>query len=89
MVIYQLKYRQCSLHNIYTNSLQVSYIPDKFAILNKIIKLKENEQWVDGWKVVYVSSRAVDEVNLPNVHKDVKGHRKMTGDSMRKTNAKS
>ena len=34
----------------------MAWIPQKFAILNKFIKIKKNDDsWEDGWQVVGVS----------------------------------
>lgn len=43
-------YRQCSLRK--GNVQQISYIPEKFAIVGKILKLKQDDDtWEDGWEV--------------------------------------
>lgn len=62
----------------------VSWIPSNFAKVNKVLKLKRKEDWEDGWMVVSASENEVDERNLPDYHKSIKGHRKMTGDNMPK-----
>lgn len=43
---------QCTLKNgtMYT----VSWIPEKFAKVGKFVKLKDLEEWQDGWEVVEV-----------------------------------
>lgn len=64
-------------------STRVSYIPKKYAILNKILKLKNNDVWEDGWKVTFVGPDTPED-QVPDVHSDIKGHRKMTGDSIKK-----
>lgn len=67
-----------------------AWIPEKFAKLNKIIKLlikdkDGNEHWDDGWRVTFVSEYSVSHENLPDSHAAIKGHRKATGDSMKRT----
>ena len=66
------KYRQCVLKK--GNLTQVSYIPEKYAEVDHILKLKGD----DGWLVVF----AGELVDPPDVHKQIKGHRKNTGDSL-------
>lgn len=62
---------------------QVSYIPKKYAQLNRVLKLKEGDIWEDGWKITSVGSDTPED-QVPDVHSDIKGHRKMTGDSIKK-----
>jgi hypothetical protein len=48
-------YRQCSLVKVGGTSTlnQVSYIPSRFAIVGKVLKLEDDcGKWTDGWKVV-------------------------------------
>ena len=39
---------------------------------------------VDGWKVVEVHPDKVPEDRLPDSHRDIKRHRRNTGDALRK-----
>jgi hypothetical protein len=75
-------YRQCKLQK--KNTFQTSYIPEEFAVMNKIIKLRDNNVWDDGWKVIAVSSSRHADDNLPDSHSSIKAHRRATGDSQRK-----
>ena len=52
-------YRQCSLEKKTPEGTlnQVSWIPEEFAKKGKFIKLKEGEEWQDGWKVINVGGR--------------------------------
>lgn len=77
-----MKYKQCVLINGTLNT--VSWIPEKFAKKGHMIKLKNGEQWVNGWIVESVGSESIDEKHLPDSHAAVKSHRKSTGDSMPK-----
>ena len=64
---------------------QVSWIPEKFAILNKTLKLKNDDDvWIDGWNVQSVGESRISEKNLPDYRKMIRGHRMSTGDSLRK-----
>lgn len=75
-----MKYRQCQL--VKENITTVSWIPEKYAKLNKVLKLKNNDVWTDGWIVTTVSEDSIDESNLPDYRKDIRNHRKATGDSL-------
>jgi hypothetical protein len=79
------KYKQCGLQKTTSagHISQVSWIPTKYAILNQVLKLKdENDKWEDGWLVTTVGTEVIEEAI--DLHKAVKMHRKATGDSMKK-----
>ena len=43
-------YRQCVLQR--DNSTQVSHIPEEYAIVGQVLKLRDdNDVWEDGWLV--------------------------------------
>lgn len=71
-------YRQCHLKK--GNTHQTSWIPEQFAVVNKVLKLREDGVWDDGWVVQTVSETRLDET--PDWRKDIRGHRKTTGDSL-------
>ena len=48
-------HRQCKL--IKGNDTTVSWIPEKFALKGKYLKLKDNGEWEDGWKVEFVGTK--------------------------------
>jgi len=75
-------YRQCRLRKeSYLD--QVSWIPEQFAVVNKIVKLRnEGEAWDDGWKVTGVGNTRLSE--LPHAEGLIRSHRKATGDSLPK-----
>lgn len=80
-------YKQCRLRKDNKDgsySEQVSYIPEKFCVKNKILKLKDGTKWDNGWVVTFVSKEKVDESKLPDYWSEIKGHRRATGDSNRK-----
>lgn len=81
----KLYYRQCTLEKFVNGSTlkQVAYIPDCYAILNKVIKIKNEEIWDDGWVVTGVYAK-IHEDHLPDNYKAIKLHRKNTGDSVLK-----
>ena len=81
-----MKYRQCRLEREVPGGVShlVSFIPAKFAVVDKVLKLKnEKDEWEDGWKVLSCGE-LVDEDLLPDYRKEIRNHRKMTGDSLRR-----
>lgn len=75
-------YRQCLLSKQQLE--QTSWIPEQYAIKGKILKIKDNGVWVNGWIVGNVGERRIKEWLLPNPRLEVKQHRKATGDSLPK-----
>lgn len=76
-------FKQCKLTR--ENQFQVSWIPEKYAKKDKIIKLKDgNGNWENGWKVEVAGTHRMLEENLPDSYDQIKQHRKSTGDSMKK-----
>jgi len=81
-------YRQCYLEKPTTEgtSCQMSWIPEKFAVKDKVLKLKDDDgNWDNGWIVRTVGTFRREDEDLPDSHSAIKGHRKTTGDSMPKT----
>jgi hypothetical protein len=75
-------YRQCMLVKGATR--QTSWIPEQYAIVNKVLKLREAGIWDNGWIVETVSQTRLSEKQLPDFHKERKRHRKATGDDLPK-----
>ena len=64
-------------------SEQVSYIPEPYCVKGKVLKLRDyTGEWDNGWIVTFASENRILEP--PDVHKEIKGHRKKTGDSVPK-----
>jgi hypothetical protein len=79
------KYKQCCLKKkTETGSVQtVSWIPEKFANVGGVVKLKKDDDtWDDGYVVMSASEEAVDEP--PDYRKALRQHKKRTGDSLPK-----
>lgn len=76
------KYRQCVLTKKMEVGIkqQVSFIPEKYAVKNKVLKLKNGDDWENGWVVEHAGENLVDEDLLPDYHDEIKKHRKATGD---------
>lgn len=81
-----MKYCQCSLEKHYDGgkNLRTTYIPQKFAVKDSVVRLKEDDgSWSNGW-IVKLVGPAVEEEMLPDSHEQIKAHRRTTGDSMPK-----
>lgn len=81
-----MKYRQCKLQKFLEGKImsQTCYIPNHLAVINKDLKIKENESWDYGWIVSDVYGDPIIEDLLPDSHKAIKLHRSKTGDSLKK-----
>jgi hypothetical protein len=67
-------YRQCQLTK--DNKKRVAWIPSKFALVGKVIKIKDdNGEWNDGWIVERASSNEVCEDYLVEHERDYKHQR--------------
>lgn len=79
------KYKQCKLvKKTPTGQIEtVSWIPEKFANVGGVIKLKnDDETWDDGYVVVSASETTIDEP--PDYRKSIRQHKDRTGDSLPK-----
>ena len=79
-----VKYAQCAMRRIVAGASVVttSYVPTQFAKVGRVLKLKDSDDnWVDGWVVETVGDVIVEGEQLPDSHKAIKNHRKLTGDS--------
>jgi hypothetical protein len=77
-------YKQCRLTKKHENGYwqQVSWIPEQFAVKDKVLKLKDSDGvWENGWVVTGAGTNRLAENMLPDYHVLIKGHRKMTGDA--------
>lgn len=52
-------YTQCEMKNV--SRVLIAYIPSKYAIAGKAIKLKADGEWVDGWIVERVFQSVSDD----------------------------
>lgn len=84
-------YRQCRLEKKVEggSKQQVSYIPDQFAVVGKVLKLRDSDKnWEDGWVVLGAGGKRAEH-ELPDFHELIKGHLRATGDTEpKRTNKK-
>ena len=53
-------YCQCELRKpVSKDSYQtnIAWIPEKFAVMNKFVKIKTENGWDEGWQVTYVGAK--------------------------------
>ncbi len=60
-----------------------TWLPNKFASVGMVVKIKVDDVWDDGWTVDMIHS-SLPENLLPDPHAAIKAHRRNTGDSMKK-----
>lgn len=84
-------FRQCRLEKKVENGhkCMVSYIPDQYATVGKVLKLRDSDKnWENGW-VVTGAGNKLPEDKLPDFHEIIKGHLRATGDTEpKRTNKK-
>lgn len=76
-------YRQCRLVKpIPTGEkVLVSWIPDQFAEVGRVLKLKSDGKWEDGWVVRQAGSNCLPAKDVPDFHELSKAHLRATGDA--------
>lgn len=81
-------YKQCHLQKPTKEGTmcQTSWIPEQFAVVGKVLKLKDSDgKWDNGWVVKTAGQNRVPDNEMLDSHSTIKGHRKMTGDALPKT----
>jgi len=72
-------YKQCRLVKRLEASIKetVTWIPEKFAVKGKYIKLKANDdEWEDGWLVRSVGDMKITNQHAERMHRQHRDHRK-------------
>jgi hypothetical protein len=82
-------YKQCRLvktdEKTQSTFTERAWIPQQFAKLMKVLKIKQTDgTWDDGWVVDHVGTMALKQSQLPDPHLTIKRHRRNTGDSLPK-----
>jgi hypothetical protein len=70
------KMRQCSMRR--GNAVQRAWIPEKFAVEGKFLRLKDADTgaWEDGWKVISVSDAVLSSDIVAERSQDYKNTRR-------------
>jgi len=67
--------RQCMFRKGLTR--HTAWIPDKFAVLGKFVKIKKDNVWEDGWEIIAIYAKmTAKECGLSS--QEYKHHRKQT-----------
>lgn len=77
-------YRQCRLVKQVGASqcVQVSWIPDPFARVGRVLRLRDADKvWDNGWVVQTAGSTRFAEADVPDFHEISKAHLRATGDA--------
>ncbi len=77
-------YRQCRLRKPTAGgeAVQVSWIPDRFAVADRAVRLRADDgTWDGGWVVSEVGRTRLSGDDLPDAHDLIRGHRRATGDA--------
>jgi len=72
-----MKYRQCLLRRkTETGHETTSWIPESFCIVNKVLKLKNDDgKWTNGWIVIQAGEPKPEKWVIAR-ERDFKNHRK-------------
>lgn len=77
-------YRQCRLVRPVQSGEQVvvSWIPDQFAEVDRVVKLRDDAgEWTDGWRVAEAGRHRLPAHEVPDFHELSKAHLRATGDA--------
>jgi hypothetical protein len=72
-------YRQCRMER--ANEHTTAWIPETLAVVGKVLRLKQGDAWVEGWRVTQVWKKRLSAEEVGKFHGSVKAHRRATGDS--------
>lgn len=55
-------YKQCAIQK--DNETILIWIPERFAVKEKLLKMKLSKNWQSGWEVIRVFSVRLDDVEI-------------------------
>ena len=62
-----------------SETVDVAWIPTKFAIVGKVLEIKEaDEKWIDGWIVKSVGKMILVEEDAKVIKQEYRDHRSIT-----------
>ncbi len=72
------KYKQVVLEKTEgeTRTVMTTHIPSKIATLGNVIRIKINDSWNNGWKIIHADSLEVEEHYVNERSQDYKRTRK-------------
>lgn len=56
----------------------VSWIPEEFAKVGRVVKLKNGDEWSDGWTVKQVPNFSMSSDVVAKIERSHKDHRKVS-----------
>lgn len=63
----------------------MTWVPEKFAVMGKVLKLRDDDDvWDNGWVVINCGGNRLAEELVPDYYDLIKGHRQATGDAIKK-----
>lgn len=76
-------YRQCRLVKRFDGGelVQVSWIPEPYATAGRVVKLREDGAWDDGWVVLGAGANRLPAREVPDFHVLIKAHLRASGDA--------
>ena len=72
-------YRQCEVRR--GPAFRLTWIPASFAVNGKMLNLRDNGEWSDGWVVTEVYPDT-ERIITPTPQSEIRRHRRATGDSL-------
>lgn len=60
----EVMYKQCYMEKQVSDTGKIcrtSWIPERFAVVGLVVKLKDNNNWTDGWEIISASEKAETE----------------------------
>ena len=72
-------YRQCEVRR--GPAIRLTWLPASYAINGRVLRLRDNGEWSDGWVVAEVYPDT-ERIIAPNPQSEIRRHRKATDDSL-------
>ena len=76
-------YRQCRLVKRIDGGqlMRVSWLPEPYATVGRVVKLRDDGAWDDGWVVASAGQNRLPADQVPDFHELSKAHLRATGDA--------
>ena len=72
-------YRQCEVRQ--GPAIRLTWLPVRYATEGKVVRLRDNGNWSDGWVVSKVYPDT-ERIITPHPEGQIRRHRQATGDSL-------